>query len=1058
MRKILTLLVIVVCSIVANAQTRIISGRVTDQAGAAVPSASVVVKGTRTGVSATANGDFKINVKTGDILVITAVNFTTVDVKVGSQNTISAVLIAKETQIDEVVVTALGVKKSTKELGYATQKINSQELIQAHVTNVASGLTGKVSGLQIQTTNNGVDPSIRINLRGNRSILGNNQALLVVDGAIVPSGFLSSINADDIESINVLKGVAASTLYGSDGSNGVLVVTTKKAVKGKLQVKFSSNIQFENLSIMPDLQTDYGSYGGEGGQYIDPVTGKVNYVPFENQSFGPRYDGSMVALGTPKRMYRPDGTFYDSTLMVPYTGLKDAKRKFWSTGLTTQNDLSVSSGDDKGGFFLGLQNVYNTGIVPGDNSYRNSVRINGFREYDQFKVEYSVGYTQTEKDLVGAGFFQSRPLYFAVLNTPAHVDLRQFQDTWSVNSFGNVNNYFNAYYPNPWWQINNARTKTRKEALIANLNASLKLTNWLDASYRLGYTSTAQLFKSTTNGVQYSAYEITDPYGVSNLASSVKKTNASESDGTSFQSKITGDLLVTIHKTFKNFSPKLLLGHSIQMDYYNALGASASALTFNNFYNIGTRLGNPTVNQGVFERNIQGAFADGSVGFKNYLFLHGAYRNSWYSTLPASNRRFSYGGADISFILSDAIPTLFTNKLLNFAKIRASYGSTGQLSLDNLSTFGTYLTSNTFATAGGFPYGNVAGYALSTTNNNPNIKDERTSEIELGIELGFLKNRINLQGAIYKQKTKNQTLPSQVSWATGFSSNLINDGTTQNVGVEADLKLTPILTNKGLRWDIGFNFNYIQNKVVALPGGADVSLGNSSYAIVGYAFPSLKVYDWNRDPITNKVIVDENGDPSRSSTIKQVGSAYAPYRVGVTSSLSYKGLSLSLVADYRGGGIIFNQIGQDLDFSGISAHSTYGNREKFVFPNSVYDDGTATGKYVTNSSRTISNVYNFWSGNINRIGTPYVTSNSFWKLRELALNYSIPSKILSKTKVIKGATIGMFGRNLLTWRPKENIWTDPEFNDNAANNDAGFTSANQTPPTRFWGFNLSLNF
>jgi hypothetical protein len=252
---------------------------------------------------------------------------------------------------------------------------------------------------------------------------------------------------------------------------------------------------------------------------------------------------------------------------------------------------------------------------------------------------------------------------------------------------------------------------------------------------------------------------------------------------------------------------------------------------------------------------------------------------------------------------------------------------------------------------------------------------------------------------------------------------------------------------------------------VSLPGGADISLGNVSYAIVGKPYPSLKVYDWNRDAATGKVIVDENGDPSRGSKLVNVGSSFNPYRIGFNSTLTYKDFSLAAVVDYRGGGIIFNAIGQDLDFSGISAHSTYGNREKFVFPNSVYDDGT--GKYVANKTKTISNVYNFWSGNINRVGTPYVTSASFWKLREVSLSYKITDKVLGYTKVIKGATISIFGRNLLTFRPKDNIWTDPEFNNDVSKepndytqsfNNSGYTTANQTPPTRFWGFNLALNF
>ena len=1048
----------------AIAQTRPITGKVIDKDGKPISGASVTIKGTQQGVATETDGTYKINVKSSDILIVSAVSYAPQQLKVGSSKSLSVTLSNQDVVMGEVVVTAYGIKRQPKEIGYSTQRINADEITQSHSTNAANGLTGKVAGLQIQTTNNGVNPEVRINLRGNRSITGNNQALLVVDGAIVPTSYLSSIDPDDIDNLTIIKGSEGSALYGSDGSNGVMIVTSKKGnTKGKLAVKYSSNIQFERVAIMPDLQTDFGSYGGEGGSYIDAVTGKTKYVPFENQSFGPRYDGSMVALGTAKRMYRSDGTFFDSTLMVKYSGLKNAKRDFWNKGFTTQNNISVSGGDEKSAVFVGLQNVYTEGIVPGDVFKKNNARISGFRDFDKFKIDYSLAYTQTNANVVGAGFFQSRPLYFAVLNTPAHVDLRQFQNTSDQNSFGNINNYFNAYYPNPWWQINNSRILDRDEYLIGNINASLNVTDWMDVSYRLGYTSHENLYKSTMNGVQYSAYEISDPYGVSNLASSVKHTNPSMTEGNVFTSKLTGDLLISLHKRFNDISTKLILGQNMQSDYLKFLGIGATALNFNNFYNINTRVGSPTAFENDFQRNTEGAFADATVGYKDYLYGHAAYRESWYSTLPESNRKFSYGGGDLSFVVSDAFPKLFSDNLLSFLKFRASYGVTGQINLDNISPFGAYNTQNVFSAAAGFPYGNTSAFSLSTTNNNPNIKDERTTEGEFGVELGFLKNRINLQASVYKENTTNQTLSSQVSWATGYNTTLINQGETQNIGVESDLRFTPILSTKdGLRWDIGVNFNYIQNKVVSLPGNADVFLGNSSYAIVGQAFPTLKVYDWNRDSKTGKVIVDANGDPSRSSNLVNVGSAFNPYRLGFNTQVSYKGFTFSAVADYRGGGVIFNEIGQDLDFSGISAHSTYGNREKFVFPNSVYDDGT--GKYVANKNRTISNVYNFWSGNINRIGTPYVTSASYWKIRELALSYKIPAQYLTVTKFVKTATISVFGRNLFTFRPKDNIWTDPEFNDNVTNaygmsfNDAGYTSANQTPPTRFWGFNLAVTF
>jgi len=1063
MKRVLLFIVMTVFSYtMVNAQ-KTISGRVLDKDGKPISKASITVKGSNVGIAASEDGGFKLSVKTGDVLVVTAVGYGTKQVKVSNQSSISIELENASSDIGEVVVTAFGIKRQPKELGYATTTIKAEELTQAHSTNVVNGLTGKVAGLQIQTTNNGVNPDVRINLRGNRSITGNNQALVVVDGAIVPTSYISSLNPDDIESTTIIKGSEGAVLYGSDGSNGVLVITTKKGdSKGSIKVKLSSNVQFENVSIMPNLQSDYGSSAGENG--VDPITGVFNYVPYENQSFGPRFDGSIVDLGTKKRFYNSDGSFYDTTLRVPYTGLKNAKRDFWNTGLTTQNNISISSGDKNNSVFLGFQNVFTKGIVPNDEARRNSFRVNATKDFQGLKIDVSASYSQITTDVVGPSYFQDRPLYFAILNTPAHVDLKWFENIEDKNSFGYHNNYYNSYYPNPWWQIKNSRVNNKNDYWIGNVNLSYKFNEWFDASYRLSYSSSANYFRAKSKSVIYSDYEATDPFGTGNIASQQKITLPSVSFGNINGSRKTGDLFLNFHKKIKDFSGKLILGHSFQSDLL--IGETTSGNTnFDDNSNINTRIGYPKSNEYLFERNIQGAFSDATIGFRDYIFAHFSFRKSWNSVLPESNRSFSYGGGDLSTILSDAFPEFFKGDVLSYLKVRASYGVTGNVNLDNITPFGAYNTKNYFNPGNGFPFNNQSGFLKSSAFKNDNIKDERTTEIEIGAEVGLLKNRINLTGSLYKTRTKNQTLTAQTSWASGYGNKLINIGETQNIGVESDLKITILKGSKdkfkGLKWDVGVNFNYIFNRVNSLPDGLEVSLGNTSYAIVGKAFPSIKVYDWNRDPLTGKVIVDANGDPSRASSTINVGSAFNPYRLGFNSTVSFKGFTLTGVIDYRSGGLIFNRVGQDMDFTGVSEHSTYGGRKRFVFPNSVYKQN---GKYVENNDRTISNVYNFWTTNINTVGTPYVTSAAFWKLREVALTYNVPNKYLSFTKYVKNVSVGVFGRNLLTFRPKENIWTDPEFNNNSTNaygasfNDAGYTTADQTPPTRFWGFNLNVNF
>lgn len=1055
MRKMLFMLsaTLLMC-FVAISQNLTIKGRVTDEKGEAVSSAAIRIKNGRGGVTADEKGFFTVKVAKGDILVVSSTGFLSSEVKVTGEDNIIIVINRSVEELSTVVVTtAFGIRRQPKELGYATQNVTNKELTKANATNISNALAGKVSGLQIQQQNSSVNADTRINLRGNRSILGNNSALVVVDGVLVQASVINSINPNDVESLNVLKGAAASTLYGSDGANGVLIITTKKGTKGKPIIRFSSNFQIEDAAILPNLQTEYGSYGGEQGQYQDPVSGNYLYVPFENQSYGPRFNGALVALGTPKRFYRADGTFFDTTQMVPYSALPNEKRKFFSGGLTLQNDLSISMGDEKSSTFVSLQNVVTRGVLPNDELRRTTARLNGSREYNNFKVDYAVSYAQRYTNTTGTNW-NGRSVYYTVINTPMHVPIRSYQNSQS-DFFATGDGWFNAYDANPWWAINNSRNTQRRDDITGNIGLSYKFTPWLSASYRAGFSSSNFVTKNSKQGIRFSDYTITTNAGISDTRSSTKFTNPSSADASTFFSKLTGDALLTANKDFGKISTKVIIGHNFIKDDRRDISLGANALSIPNFYNVSSQSGVPTYSEAIYKRTIQGAFADATIGYDGYLYLHGAYRSSWYSTLPQQNRNFNYGGGDISFILSDALPQIFKNNTISFAKIRASYAVVGQLSTDNLSPYGTYLVDNTFSSAAGFPYGNTTGYVLSPNNNNPNLKDERTKEMEIGLELGFFKNRINLQVNAYKTNTINQTLPAQVSTTTGYSSNLINSGEVQNKGIEVDLKFTPILSNKsGFRWDFGINYTYIDNKVLALPSG-DVFLGGNSYAIVGQPIQALKVSDWVRSP-DGYVVVDANGNPSQNSTLVYAGSYFAPHRIGINTSVSYKNLSLSITADYRGGNRIFNDVGQDLDRGGISEHSTYGNRERFVFPNSVYKD--ASGKYVPNTSRNIGDVYNFWSGIIPNVDMPYVTSAAFWKLREVNLSYELPKKWVNSLKYVKNITFSAFGRNLLTWRPKENIWADPEFNDNIANNDGGTTSSAQNPSTRYYGGSIQITF
>lgn len=1031
----------------------LIRGVVTDAKGTPLTGVTIRIKGTSLGTSTDTNGRFQLSVpnNSSKILVFSYIGTETVEIPVANETPITIRLKPTATFQQEVVVTAYGIKRQPKELGYATTTISGKELNQAENINATSGLIGKVSGLSIQTQDNNLDPSYKINLRGNRSITGNNAAIVVLDGAIVQPYILNNINPNDIESVNVLKGSAAASLYGSNGSNGALIITTKKPAVGKTEINFKTSIQWESISKLPNLQNSYGGWGGESN-YADPVTGQTINVPFENQQFGPKYDGSIVDVGTPKRIFNNDGTYKDTVIRTTYSPKKGARTDFFQTGITKQYDLSLGTATPNSTTYVAYQRTDRSDIIPENKLSKNFFKLNGSNKYSILNIDYALAYTNTNTDQI----WNRGSLYNQILNSPAHVDLNWFKSGF----FSSPDNYYNAWNDNPWWNLNNFRTKSSDNKFVGNVGAKLAITDNIEASYRFGYTYSSYNYKNTGNGWKYSDYEQTNPYNIpgGTQASNRKVLLPTTGGGSSFESRITGDLLLTFKKKLsENINSKLLLGHSIVQDKYNAEDFGAGTLAFNDFYNVSSYIGQQTASESLAKRNQQAAFADLSFGINQYLFLHGSYRFDWTSILSASNRRFSYGSADAAFILSDAFPKLFNNNVVNFGKVRIAYSQTGQVNLSTISTYGSYLTTPSFNVATNYPFNNNVGYSKNMLAPNPNLRDERTTEIEGGIELSFLKNRINFTGTVFRQRTKNQTIPSQVSPATGFSSMLVNGGETSNFGVESDIKFT-LINNRSadFRWDVGANFTYINNKVISLPNnGADLSMTNDAYAVVGYAFPALKVTDFSRDPATGKVIVDYNGYPTRAAAYKFMGSIFQPYRLGLTTSVSFKNFGLSIVADYRGGGVLFNQVGQTLDWTGASEHSTYGDRQRFVFPNSVYDNGS--GHYVDNKSRQIANVYQFWQA-YSTIGTPYVTSNAFWKLREVVLSYTLPVSVFSGSKTIKGATVAVTGRNLLMWRPAENIWTDPEFNLGGAYNADGTTNTSQTPPTRFIGGSISVRF
>jgi TonB-linked SusC/RagA family outer membrane protein len=1098
MRKFLTLLaVLVLLGPLAFSQTQTITGKVTDQAGQDVPFATIRVKGTKVGTSADAQGYYSIKASSSQTLIITGTGITSKEVPVGNETTLNVVVQHQTTSLSEVVVTSLGIQRQSKELGYSTSKVNTSELTQAKVVNVATGLAGKVSGLSINLVNNGVKPDVRITLRGNRSILGNNEPLLVFDGIQLPVTYLSLFNPEDVMNVTILKGASASALYGSAASNGVMIVTTRKG-KPKPQVTFSSTVNFESIAYLPKFQSTFGPYGGEGNQNpfsANPYAGTVPvgdnpyivYVPYENQNYGPRYNGQKVPIGPPIRVYAPDGNYTIQQDSLPYSSVSNAKSSFFNTGIQTQNGLTYAVGDDKSNFYISFQDVLSHGIIPNDQSRRDNFHINGTHTTGAFTAQYSLNYTvsslnQTAEDQTpfrwgtlpvyvgsfgqntGGGYFQNRPLYWNIINQPANIDFKTYRN-WQTDPFASPNGYFNAYYGNAWWQIDQSRFKESQSDLLGTLSLDLKPTSWLDLNYRVSIARDDYSNQYTQGGFTFAPWAIADTLGSGNIPSSVKAFSPSSGNAASFNQTLNSEFLIEGTKTFGDFNGKLILGGQVIANNASIMSMSASALVIPDFYNISNRLGTPSVGQQIYQQRVMGAFGDLTIGYKNFLFLHGSLRNDWNSLLSTDNRSYLYPAVDAAFVFTDGISSLQNSKFLSFGKIRAAWAKTAQVSIL------PYSLQSTFDPGNGFPFGGIAGYTVDGQFANPNIKPEISEDMEVGLDLGFLNNRINLSVAVYNTNTNNQTIPITISSTTGYTSAFVNSGEMQNQGVEVDLRFTPLLrTESGFRWDVGANFAYNKNTVKSLgyglnqvtivnPFATENQIANATVAAVGKAYGQLQTTDWNRSP-SGQIIVDPTtGNPTLNPTPQLFGTTVPPTKIGVTTSLSYKGFTLNAVADGRFGAVLFNGIGPALDFTGVSGYSAASGRQPFIMPNSVISDGN--GKYTANTNVTSQKpnlgANNFWASTWNQGGVNYVNSADFWKLRELSLTYNFPAKMLAPLKYINGATLGFVARNLITFRAPDNIWADPEFA-NTNGNATGNTDVNQLPPTKFLGFNITLTF
>ncbi|TYP90125.1 TonB-linked SusC/RagA family outer membrane protein [Sphingobacterium allocomposti] len=1044
-QKLLSLIFVLTCLIGHTfAQDRLVSGKVTSAAdGTPLSAVSVAVVGTSSATQTDQDGNYTIQVGEGATLAFSSIGYLTQRIEVGSRTVLNVQLAADETALDEVVVTALGIQRNRRDLGYSTQRVSSQELTQVNAVNVAGGLTGKVSGLNVTGVNSGVFENVKMNLRGIRSLTGNNNPLLVVDGVPMDLNFLPNLNPNDIENVSVLKGSASAAIYGPDARNGVIVVTTKKGSDVPV-ITVGHSTQWQNVSFFPALQKQFGQ-GYDG--IIDPI---------ENWSWGPAYDGSQVQIGDPL----PNG----DVQMVTYSGT-DERKKFYETGATHQTDVSFAMKD----FFLSAQDAVIKGIVPNDRNRRTSIRLNSAREYNNFRVGLNTNYSQQNFDVYDASgsdaYFSAQGvggndgLFNQLINTPAHIPLTSYKD-YKNNVWAQYDNWFTHYGLNPYFQAGNWRSEGKRQNLITNLDLSYKATDWLTFQYRAGLVSRNRSERNLSHGHTVSQYGA--DRDKTSVPASIEEYNYNET-------RLSSDLFAQVDKQLDDdFKLGAILGTYVRQVEYRGTSVEAPTLLVPNIFNISNRLGNLNGESDGFKSRLFSVYGNVSLNYKGWANVEFTGRTDKTSLLSAENNTYFYPGVSGALVLTDAVEGLKGNAL-SYLKLRAAWNKTGNADITPYTLFTTYSQP----ADGGFPYGSVPGMTLGNTAYSPDLKPEFINSTEVGVETGFLNDRIRLEATYFYQRNTDQILAVRVSDATGFRSSYRNAASFINKGVELDLNVSPIIrfADGGVRFRANALYNDSEitsifdeqqlNEIVI--GTSYTTTGN--YAIKGQPAFVWKATDYLRDD-QGRIIVNPNtGRPSSSSTLQTYGRTMPKWILSLNPSVDYKSFTLSALFEHKTGHqVSFFELGSSMAWTGVSEATAYNNREPFILPNSVIPDPNNPGQYIENTTARIGEneeMYNHYTGEYRTASRNFLVDASSWRLRELSLSYNVPQGWLqSKQSVLKSLSISLVGRNLALWLPKENKYMDPDFNSffDDGSNSMGMVTATSNPPVRNYGFTVNAKF
>jgi len=1080
------------------AQTSV-TGTVSDaDNGGTLPGVNVQVKGTSIGTMTDLDGKYNLQVP-GDAtaLVFSFVGMETQEIAFTGQTTIDVGLLTSSLKLDEVVVTALGVSREKKSLGYATQEVDGDELNQVSRANFVNSLSGKVAGVQIKNNTN-MGGSSNIIIRGNSSLTQNNQALFVIDGVPIDNsntnnsgqttgraGFdygnaAADINPDDIESINVLKGAAASALYGSRAANGVIMITTKKGKKSAdgstvvgVNINSSVTVGIIDKSTFPKYQTNYGAgYGPyySGGDHPGLEEVDVNgdgvaelVVPFtEDASFGEKFSDDLMVVQWD--YFDPNSDNYQK--LTPYKNAEHGPIDFFNNSLTLKNSVDVNGGTDVSTFRMAYTNLHQTGIMPNSSLDKNSFNFSA--SYDilkNVKMSAAANYYRTNgKGRNRTGYSQNILSSFRqwfqtnvdLLDQKAAYEAQNENVTWNRKAWDNGSP---IYWDNPYFQRYESYETDRRDRIVGYFQGDWSINDYLSLMARASIDTYNELQEE-----RKAVGSISGEFGVGRV------------DETSGYSRFTRTFTETNYDVKldfkKNFSDDLglnaFIGTNIRRNTIDRVFASTNGgLIVPGQYSLSNSWNNNLPEEGLYKKGVNGYYIAASLSFKNMFYLDATFRRDISATLPKDDWGYNYYSVSASWIFSEIVEADW----MQLGKVRLNYATVGN-DAPYLSLYDTYDKNPS--------YDGNALYSVPSTTNNAELKPETTGSLEAGFEMIMFHSRLGLDFAYYKTNTKDQIMPVAVSTATGFSRKYFNAGEIQNDGFEVALRGTPVKSND-FKWDVTLNFAKNNSKVVSLYDQDGQKVDNLQLgrlqggvtinARVGEAYGTIQGTDYTYAPDGQKIVGDNGYYVKSGTSDKVLGDINPDFNLGLNNSFSYKNLSFSFLIDFQQGGSIFSLdqyyglgtgLYEETDYTNdlgnpvrddiiVNADGSYGSESGGYIVEGVVEQ--ADGSYAENTKRVAGNKYHAfgWKHNPN---AAFVYDATYLKLREAVITYSMPRNIMDKT-FIHGASFSLVGGNL--WIISKDLpHADPEASQGSGNIQ-GWQSG-VMPSLRTFGFNVKLQF